>query len=516
MIDAIERRRDSIVLGITAAFALVWAVARVSVQAITIDEADTYLAFAAPPWPSHWYPASNNHVLNSMLMRLFTLVFGASPLSVRAPALIGAVLYIAAACWLSMLVADSLTLRWPLFVCLVYNPFVFDYLVAARGYGLATAFLMLAIAVPAFQQLRMWQGRPASPARACALSSIFAALSFAANFSFALADAAAVFVAFVWVCRGSAAKMPAPRPFHEYGRLLAACTLPGFGVALFLTAQPIAHFPKSQLWYGATRLTETLNSIVEASLYELNPQLVNTALMRAVTYVPPFLFPLLAAFCALKAALVCAAPAALRDPRARWLTRLGAALLAVAVLTATAHWISYRAIGVLLPKERTGLFFVPLLTLAAGAAAALPVPSRAARFAQRGVIATIFAVACYFLLCLRLTYFKEWKYDADVRSVYSVLSYYNHRYGFASIPSHWRYVAALNYYRVTSGREAIDPFVSARPYPPDRPAYVLFFPEDRQFIAQHGLKIVYRGEMSEVVVAVDPAAERAQRAGAVP
>ncbi|HEV3198190.1 MAG TPA: hypothetical protein VGZ73_09790 [Bryobacteraceae bacterium] len=37
-----------------------------------------------------------------------------------------------------------------LFVCLVYNPFVMDYLVSARGYSLALAFLMAAIAIGAY------------------------------------------------------------------------------------------------------------------------------------------------------------------------------------------------------------------------------------------------------------------------------------------------------------------------------------------------------------------------------
>ena len=39
-------------------------------SSITIDEAHTYWAFVGRPWPTHWYPAANNHVLNSMLMRL--------------------------------------------------------------------------------------------------------------------------------------------------------------------------------------------------------------------------------------------------------------------------------------------------------------------------------------------------------------------------------------------------------------------------------------------------------------
>jgi hypothetical protein len=62
----------------TAIFALLWAIARACVQSITIDEADTYLVWVARHDPSHWQGASNNHILNSLLMRLFTSVFGVS------------------------------------------------------------------------------------------------------------------------------------------------------------------------------------------------------------------------------------------------------------------------------------------------------------------------------------------------------------------------------------------------------------------------------------------------------
>src|SRR5271165_4913848 len=85
------------ILPATALFALLWAVARACVQSITIDEADTYLVWVARHDPSHWSPASNNHILNSLLMRFFTAVFGPFHLTVRAPALLGAALYIAAA-----------------------------------------------------------------------------------------------------------------------------------------------------------------------------------------------------------------------------------------------------------------------------------------------------------------------------------------------------------------------------------------------------------------------------------
>ena len=122
---------------------------------ITIDEADTYLVWVARHDPSQWEAASNNHVLNSLLMRLFTSVFGVSHLSVRAPALLGAALYILAAYLLCRKLTPELRVQWPVFVCLVYNPFVMDYLVAARGYSMALAFLMTS---PTAAQLADYRG----------------------------------------------------------------------------------------------------------------------------------------------------------------------------------------------------------------------------------------------------------------------------------------------------------------------------------------------------------------------
>ncbi|HWB97846.1 MAG TPA: hypothetical protein VG672_14125, partial [Bryobacteraceae bacterium] len=60
----------------TALFAIAWLAARACVQSVTIDEADSYLAFARPDWPAHWYPAAANHVLNTVLVRLSTRLFG--------------------------------------------------------------------------------------------------------------------------------------------------------------------------------------------------------------------------------------------------------------------------------------------------------------------------------------------------------------------------------------------------------------------------------------------------------
>jgi hypothetical protein len=34
----------------------------------------------------------------------------------------------------------------------------------------------------------------------------------------------------------------------------------------------------------------------------------------------------------------------------------------------------------------------------------------------KGTVAVIAALSAYFVFCLRLNYFKKWKYDADVKT----------------------------------------------------------------------------------------------------
>ena len=477
----------------TALFAVFWAIARAAAQAVTIDEANTYLAFAGVSWPGQWYPAANNHVLNTVLMRLATSVLGLSHLTVRAPALLGAVIYIAAAYCLTKLITHHLKLEWPLFVCLVFNPFIFDYLVAARGYGLAAAFLLCAIAIPyRLREQRLMAG--------CALSSACAGLSFAANFSFGIVDAATLLVVFFWAWHRESTS-------RRLAQLLTACTLPAAFITLILSAPALLGFPKTDLTYGATSWGETLHTVVSSSFYELNPNIVNPLLYPALAHATRFLFPLLAIVCVYQLIIFIRNRARIEDRHVVLL----AVLSGIGLLTFAAHWISFEMFQLLLPKERTALFFVPLATLIAGVLASVSIPGRAAKFGKMALTILFYIVATYFLLCLRLSYFKEWRYDGDVKNVYSVLSYYNHAFGVRNIASNWMYVPSLNFYRRLSGHETIAEFADSHPYPQDRSVYVLYEPDDRAFLEAQKLKVVYRGDLSDVVVAIRPEAESTPR-----
>jgi hypothetical protein len=509
-----QKRHYWVLIG-TALFAALWVLARAYVQAITIDEADTYLFWAGKPWPSHWTGGSNNHVLNSVLIRLVTSIFGISHLTVRAPAIFGALIYIGASLLLCITLVQSTVLRWAVLVCLLYNPFVLDYLVAARGYSLALAFLMGSIAIPVWCYIRQPKIQFLRLIKACSLCSVASAFSFAANFSFAFIDGIIVVVVFTWACWECKGDVQPGRgtDLRKWGALAAACLLPGLIVAVFLCGSVLQDRKGIELVYGATSLSETLKSVVSASVYELNPFLVNPLVFGIIHRIlHARLLAILGFLVAGEILLLLLHRKSLKKEKGRtWPLAVAGGLAGALVLTLMAHWLAFRLMHLLLPKDRTALYLVPLSTLLVGCVAAVPLPSRFGEFFRRLLVTALFCLGILFLMCMRLTYFKEWKYDANVNRVYEVIAYYNRSYGIRDVATEWRYCASLNFYRRMSGRETFNEFIPLTSYPAGKKMYVLYYPNDEGFITAHGLKVVYHGDMSDVVVAIDPELEKTAR-----
>jgi hypothetical protein len=186
------------------------------------------------------------------------------------------------------------------------------------------------------------------------------------------------------------------------------------------------------------------------------------------------------------------------------------------VATLLLHWIAHLFFGLLLPKERTALFVFPLFLMAIGAIAAIPAVSRIERFWSGFLTAVLFAMAAFNVLCLRLGYFKEWQWDADVQRVYAVLACLNHAGDAKDIASQWYYAAPLEYYRVASAKETLTIHVDDDPPAKDAPVYIVNSVFGQQTIQDHGLKVVYKGPTTDVVIAVVPELEEKIRAAGCP
>jgi hypothetical protein len=480
---------------------MLWTVARAAVQSLTIDEADTYLSFVHPPWPAQWTPHANNHVLNTLSMRLAIAIFGASPLTLRVPALLSAAAYIAAAYFLVRLISTRRLLQWSLFTCLVCSPFVMDYLVAARGYGMASAFLLWMLVIAARFQARDPEGRKLELRTTCVLISIAGALSVCANFSFAIAVALTGLGLFLWI---------GLEHRREYWKTLLCLILPGLAVGFFFAGSVVLAWPKGQLNWGAESLRRTVGSLVSASLFEPNRNLLNPLLHHEFVHFGTFLYPILTAFALWRLVMLLVEHELDRDREVRVPSAL-ALICGIALLAALlCHEVLTFEYNIPLPLDRTAMWVALLFLAMAGALAAVPVQSRLARISGQLLTATLILIACYNIGCLRLTYFNEWRYDADTKNVYSVLAYYNHTYGVTRVSTNWRYVSTLNCYRLMSGRETLDEIPGAPSvvdsYPAGYQAYVIFYSVDEDFVKREGLKVIYHDQFTDAAIGVRPEA----------
>jgi len=498
--------RQSTGLAGAAGFALFWIVARAAIQSITIDEAHAYDVFVWRTNPSHWEASSVNHLLNSLLMRLFVGIFGLSAVTVRMPSLIGAGIYIVSAYRLVGLLTQEWVLEWPLFVCLVYNPFVMDYLVAGRGYSLGIACLLAAVAL-AMGATAPGAGPPAESQvwiyRTCCWCSLLVALSFCATFSFAVVDAVTMSLIFLWFARHSGVRVLL---------LLAACIGPGLLLTGFLAGSILMDWRAISLAWGAQTLGQTARSVIAASYYEPNPYLLNPPIYSFVVRWQWLIFPLLGVACAVHLVSVWRYRQKLSSPASRWVAAWGISAASILVVTLAIHRLMYGLGHVLMPLGRRALFIVPLCVLAVGAGLALHAISRPAAWVRRTALAMLWLTAAYFICCLRLSYFMEWKYNADARELYRVVAYYNHTYGVRDISSNWRYISVLNFYRILSAHENLpeiigEPVPVLAEYPPGKPLYVVHYTSDVPFIGRENLKVVYHSQMSDAAVAIRPGIE---------
>src|SRR5579872_1776708 len=334
--------------------ALCIVVIRACLQSITVDEADSFLQYARNPQPSHWWPVSDNHVLNSLLTRLTTTIFGVSNLTVRLPALLGALLYIGSALYLCLLVTNRKLLQWLLFVCLVYNPMLLDYLVAARGYSLAIGFFLAAVALIASAMITAGNG--AKLLGQCAWVSVLLALSCSANLSFAIANGVTLTLFLLWtICQYGRS---------DYLRLAVAGYLPGLLVGFILCGSVVLNWPKGELYFGSKHLPEMWAAFAKGSFDNLNPNLINPLLLHAFQPIQS-LGPWIVAF----VALFLFAYMEIRrwrnlDPQSQALGDFVRLVTLISAVTLLFHWLAFKIIHIPLPKDRTGLFFLPLWTLA--------------------------------------------------------------------------------------------------------------------------------------------------------
>jgi len=180
------------------------------------------------------------------------------------------------------------------------------------------------------------------------------------------------------------------------------------------------------LFYGATSLGQTFAGWPMPRLPSLNPVLVNPLLIGILRPLAPFLIPLLFAATLAYLAVWLTGP---KSPEARPLVRFAAVLAGALFVSLAVHRLAYHYFRLLLPNGRTAIYVIPAVILTIGAIASIPSAWRIAALSRNALIAMLCALACWNLLCLRLEYFYEWRYQQDVQAAYDVVAWYNRNRG---------------------------------------------------------------------------------------
>ena len=231
---------------------------RAMTQSVTPGEAWNYDRFIGPTWQESFAHFDvNNHVLNTLLVRISTWHFHLTELSLRLPSLLAGVFYL----W----VVFRMARRWfgdglPFLAVvglLTLNPLVVDALSEARGYGMALACWMWALEL-------LLESAESLSQQKLKLAAVCLGLSVAATLAFAAPAIALLVVFLVWSNgRAGASSGVVPGRAAPTARVLVLLSCL---TAFVLLAIPLNHAEWKTLAVGATSLRQTINEITALSL----------------------------------------------------------------------------------------------------------------------------------------------------------------------------------------------------------------------------------------------------------
>src|SRR5215471_5980309 len=220
----------------------VWNVVRAATQTVTPAEAWNYDRYIGPPWTESLKQYdSNNHFLNTLLVRISTARIHLTEFSLRLPSLIFGGLYLLAVYRLARRCFGGGGVFLAVVALLTLNPMILDAMSEARGYGMALAAWMWALEL-------VLEALEEDSDRKFNLAGVLLGLSVAASLAFA-APAVALIAAAAVHCK----KLPA------HLAQLAGVT------SFILLAVPLNHAEMSVVTQGAANLRQTLNILTDGS-----------------------------------------------------------------------------------------------------------------------------------------------------------------------------------------------------------------------------------------------------------
>jgi hypothetical protein len=469
----------------TAAALLVFlfaaSVYRAATQSITIDEAFTFNLYLAGDFKDIFtnYDAAN-HVLYTLLARASVAMFSASELTMRLPSLLGGAILFAALYRLARLVFGGGPMMLLTVSIVALNPYLLDFLSAARGYGLALGLFLCGLQP-------LIRAREMAPARA---SGVAFGLSIAANLTLLFPVVAACAAYLIAVAR-----------FHGragLARFADHVALPALVVAGVILVVPLAHARPDQFYYGAATLAHASESLAYGSIvhHPAPGAERHAALVRFVAFrVAPAMTLAIAVGWAIHGGWWLRRPRGGGAHEAWWIVA-GALVGSVALA-----WLANRLFGVLFPLGRTGLHLLILFLLACPIAALHAWERPAGRIAAVPLAVALILAAGWFATRWNTRVYSDWPFNAATRPIVEVMRERERRSPREGVRvgGSWLFEPGLNFYRRTLRLSWMRPV--ERGDPGGSYDYYVLLPEDRGVMERLHLNLIYYDPSSGAALA---------------
>lgn len=383
---------------------------------ITHDESGQILYYAQQPIKeilSFNNPWPTNHILNSILIKISTGIFGINAISGRLPNLLCGFLYLFLVYKISKLLFKNNTLALVLsYSFFVLNPFLFEFFTLARGYGIAAAFLLACI-----YAMLAYYYKPAK--KYVVLFALSGFLMVMANFSFLTSFAALQIMAFTYLM---------------YKREWKYLLLIGAGIILTasFSALPIIRMNQTDqfvYWEGGSFVEKTIKSLwytfkYDAPLSYLSER--NWFLLLFFVFIAEFVLSIIQRKNKLLA------------PFASWL------LLLTVLINLMQHYL----IETPFLENRTALQYVVLYALVL-----LSLFYRVFVWNKTAFYALAFPVMLFLVVHFKHSYNTkfayEWRYDQNTIDLIQYLDRYDDFVLQTDLNTHWLFQPSFNFYTKT-------------------------------------------------------------------
>jgi len=477
---------EKICLAIAAAV-FIYTCFRAALISISHDEALTFLIHSRGSFKdilghTLWF-SSNNHLINTFLIKLCVGLFGNSEFVIRMPALLGHALYLSGMLMILKLFMNGVPLLLS-YGLAVTNPFLVDFFSCGRGYSLAVGFMIMGV-------YYIFRGI-VYPEEYRAKDDVIAVLMFTLSVLSHLAYLN-VYLSFVGVLLIQ--RMYAPKKF---GIAVASVAVSAIILRSIYNTGVIQRISMSLFEWGGIRgfWTDTVSSLLNHVLYG-QPYSGS----RLICWSSRLIF----AFYVISLAVVVYAilKRKLKQPEYGllvWVTCL-LFFIAVGMRMEFAFFKIKYAIG------RAALYIIPIYVIMISLLLKTAV-FIARKWARRMVLGAlyvlIFVVLVHNAVCFNITHFYTWGFDAHTKEAMNIIRAAStdkiHSLRKVTIGINWIFEPATNYYIFKDNLYWIN--WTTRNGPDGEYDYYYFCDGDKDIVNKHNLKIIRHFEIFESYVAL--------------